>query len=90
MHYFPYGSCLYVVNFFFLFLLFIFSHFAMEILIFTDVISIQSFLEEMFPMTTDDSLCGNENSARPDLIMIFVSEVESELIRINIIGDWTK
>uniref|UniRef100_A0A0R3RFF8 Rap-GAP domain-containing protein n=1 Tax=Elaeophora elaphi TaxID=1147741 RepID=A0A0R3RFF8_9BILA len=46
--------------------------------------------EEMFPMTTGDSLCSGDNSARPDLIMIFVSEVESELVRINVIGDWTK
>ncbi|VDK70209.1 unnamed protein product [Litomosoides sigmodontis] len=46
--------------------------------------------EEMFPMTSDDSLCNNESNSRPDLIMIFISEVESELVRINIIGDWTK
>ncbi|CAG9539385.1 unnamed protein product [Cercopithifilaria johnstoni] len=46
--------------------------------------------EEMFPMTSDDSLCRGENNARPDLIMIFVSEVENELVRIDIIGDWTK
>ncbi|VBB26477.1 unnamed protein product [Acanthocheilonema viteae] len=46
--------------------------------------------EEMFPMTSDDSLCSKENNARPDLIMIFVSEVEGQLVRINVIGDWTK
>ncbi|EJW82066.1 hypothetical protein WUBG_07024 [Wuchereria bancrofti] len=46
--------------------------------------------EEMFPMTKDNSLCSGDNNAKPDLIMIFVSEVENELVRINVIGDWTK
>uniref|UniRef100_A0A1I7VLY1 RALGAPB_N domain-containing protein n=1 Tax=Loa loa TaxID=7209 RepID=A0A1I7VLY1_LOALO len=46
--------------------------------------------EEMSPMTMDNSLCSDKNNARPDLIMIFVSEVENDLVRINIIGDWTK
>lgn len=46
--------------------------------------------EEMFPVTKDNSLCNGDNNAKPDLIMIFVSEVENELVRINIIGDWTK
>ncbi|VDO26895.1 unnamed protein product [Onchocerca flexuosa] len=46
--------------------------------------------EEMFPVTMDNSLCINENNARPDLIMIFISEVENRFVRINMIGDWTK
>ncbi|KAM3719083.1 Ral GTPase-activating protein subunit beta [Dirofilaria immitis] len=46
--------------------------------------------EEMFPMTTGDSLCSGLDNARPDLIVIFISEVENKLVRINIIGDWTK
>ncbi|VDN24006.1 unnamed protein product [Gongylonema pulchrum] len=46
--------------------------------------------EEMFAVTTDSSMCGAKNSARPDLVVIFLSQVESELVQVNIVGDWTK
>ncbi|VDN08323.1 unnamed protein product [Thelazia callipaeda] len=46
--------------------------------------------EEMFPVTMDNSLCCSGMNTRPDLVVIFISEVENELFRISVLGDWTK
>lgn len=55
-----------------------------NVLVYPDIV------EEMFGVTTDGSVFRGKNGTRPDLVAIFLSQVENGLVQVNIIGDWTK